>query len=417
MISVFSCLPVILPKSYEIDLIMNDDNRLMLPYKLAKLNSKNDILTQEWYIEFWAWSQSENKLKRKRLTSLNSIEKLEDRKEYAFKVINQINNMLLAGAHFDKLEVEKKKNQEHRNKIVKHVNIIEYLNGVLEENKNKYNGRTYSDIKHDIKVFKGFINFKKYEYLGFEDLEKVHCMQYQTYLLNKGYAGKTINSRMSTIGTFYNSAVKLKSNFINPFAGIDRIKEVKNGINKALDDKDIKRVKDVLENNYPMVWLACMFMFYCFLRPNEIRQLKIKNVNLLNKKIYVHSIVSKNKKSSMVDIPNPLIKILEKYLENKNNIEMYLISVENRPSLKMSGRNYLGLTYKNAVKSLNLDSELTFYSWKHTGVCKAFKSGIDIKALQFQGRWHNLEMVDKYLKSLGLIENKNFTSIMNNLEL
>jgi Site-specific recombinase XerD len=412
------CLvPVKVPSLIDLGIVKNDNDSVVLPFRLAKLNNQNNDLTKKWYIEFWAWSYAENKLVRKRLSSINKYRSIVERNNYAYIAIKELNKYLESGACFDKMKLRKLKAIEEIKKVKEHINIIDYLNKALEINYNKYNGRTASDKKHDIKVFSDFVKFKKYESFSFDDFKKTNCIEFQKYLLNKGYSGKTINCRMSTISTFYNEAVKEEIILKNPFEGIDRIKEVNTGINKALNDEEIKRVKNVIQERFPGLWLSCMLMFYCFLRPNEIRQIKVKNVDLINKKIFVNSIVSKNKKSNKIDIPVPLIRELKNYLKDELLNDKYLISASDETSYKMCGRNTLRDKYNKCVKGLNLDSDTTFYSWKHTGVVKAYQAGIDIKALQIQGRWHTIDMMDKYLKSLGLIENKNFTDRMNNIEI
>jgi L-asparaginase II len=45
-----------------------------------------------------------------------------------------------------------------------------------------------------------------------------------------------------------------------------------------------------------------------------------------------------------------------------------------------------------------------FCSWKHTGVIAASQSGINMKDLQMQLRHHSLDMVNEYLKQLGVID-------------
>jgi len=410
-------LPLLLPTFNEMGIVKNEYPNIILPYKAAKLNDKSNDLKKEWYIEFWAWSFSENKLIRKRLTTINSLKTIEERKIYASNVIKDLNKALEAGYHFDKLKIEKQKAVEHVNKIVNHISITEYLLDAVEQNKNRYNGRSYDDIKSMVKKFNEFIIEAKLNHLGFSDLEKKHCLSYQKSLVTKDYSGKTINCRMSTISTLYNEGIENEIVTKNPFLGIKRMKEVKTGINKALNATEIEKIKVLLIDNHPDVWLACMMMFYCFLRPNEIRQLKLKNILLDNKKIYVGSIVSKNKKSFQLDMPEPLVNLIKNYINDESDKDKYLITGKGVPDFKMCGRNTLRDKYERIIESLKLDSDLTFYSWKHTGVVKAYQSGIDIKSIQLHGRWHSIDMMDKYLKSLGLIENKNFTSVMNKIEL
>ena len=97
--------------------------------------------------------------------------------------------------------------------------------------------------------------------------------------------------------------------------------------------------------------------------------------------------------------------------------DFYLFTSKGCPGLTLTSRHTLRNYYNQSIKHLNLDKDLTWYSWKHSGVVKAYKSGIDIKALQRQGRWHSVDMVDRYLKSLGLVENKDFTNVMNLVEI
>ena len=58
--------------------------------------------------------------------------------------------------------------------------------------------------------------------------------------------------------------------------------------------------------------------------------------------------------------------------------------------------------FRKLIKELNLGSDYTLYSWKHSGVVAAYNAGIDIKTIQNQCRHHSLEQTDIYLKSLGL---------------
>ncbi|MCS6795724.1 MAG: hypothetical protein NZ516_07170 [Raineya sp.] len=57
------------------------------------------------------------------------------------------------------------------------------------------------------------------------------------------------------------------------------------------------------------MYIFCMCIFYTFIRPIELRRLKVWQVDLENQKIYIDGTQSKNKKSEYVVIPEPLKKI------------------------------------------------------------------------------------------------------------
>lgn len=58
------------------------------------------------------------------------------------------------------------------------------------------------------------------------------------------------------------------------------------------------------------------------------------------------------------------------------------------------------------LKDLNITGRYGFYSWKHTGAVMAVKGGINIKDLQLQLRHHSLDMVNEYLKNLGVTDSE-----------
>ena len=69
------------------------------------------------------------------------------------------------------------------------------------------------------------------------------------------------------------------------------------------------------------------------------------------------------------------------------------------PKKELSKKN----VWANAeIKKINDLHGYTLYSWKHTGVCKAFVSGLNIKYLQQILRHSSIAITDIYLKSLSL---------------
>lgn len=128
----------------------------------------------------------------------------------------------------------------------------------------------------------------------------------------------------------------------NPFKNFKKHKEYGSRKNLAFNEDQISEIKKNIEEKDPELWLFIQFIYYCFLRPNEIRQLEHRYIHPVEKQIFIPSNISKN------------------------------------------GKDY------------------TLYFWKHSGVIAAYKAGVDIKTIQSQCRHHSLEQTDIYLKSLGL---------------
>lgn len=66
----------------------------------------------------------------------------------------------------------------------------------------------------------------------------------------------------------------------------------------------------------------------------------------------------------------------------------------------------LYVQHTRLLNQLQIKGNYSLYSWKHTGVVKVVKSGINIKDLQLQLRHHSLDMVNEYLKNLGVLDSQ-----------
>jgi integrase len=130
-------------------------------------------------------------------------------------------------------------------------------------------------------------------------------------------------------------------------------------------------------------------------------------VDLPIKIINIPSSVSKNGKQQSVTITAPLAKAIEKMKLQKVNLEWKLFSRDLLPGPVEIFRNRVSERHRRALDAIGITGrDVTLYSWKHTGVVNAFRAGLDIKKLQSHLRHHSLEMTDIYLKSLGLVIDK-----------
>ncbi|RFS16833.1 tyrosine-type recombinase/integrase [Emticicia sp. C21] len=66
-------------------------------------------------------------------------------------------------------------------------------------------------------------------------------------------------------------------------------------------------------NNQPL-YLFTRFIFYSFIRPKELLNLQVKDIDLTTRTIKVKSDVSKNKRTETVPILKPLLSLI---IENK----------------------------------------------------------------------------------------------------
>lgn len=181
---------------------------------------------------------------------------------------------------------------------------------------------------------------------------------------------------------------------------IDQVEKRKSSATPAayFQKHQIARIKKHLEVKDPELWFFCQWIYYCFVRPGELRLLKVEDVLLDDFKLRIPAAVSKNRATQLVTIPvafRPALVQLSERLEHE-----YIFHRPGKPNRPYSV-NHFSEKHRTVLRELGFSSQHKLYSWKHTGAVNAVKAGVTVKELQVQLRHHSLEMVDKYLRQLG----------------
>jgi integrase len=205
------------------------------------------------------------------------------------------------------------------------------------------------------------------------------------------------NSKNRVIGALkavFDGLIEDKIITENPLGVLKGLKEQTGFINRALNLEQIAEFKAVVVSKDPVLWNFVQVIYYCFIRPKELVELKKKHIDINMGLIWIPSYISKNKKTQSVRILKPLVPILQELIKNKGAEDI------------LFNRTVENFRYSNSqiLQKCNLTG-FTLYSWKHTGVVFAYKAGVTIKSLQRQLRHSSLSITDIYLKSLGLEEN------------
>ncbi len=248
-------------------------------------------------------------------------------------------------------------------------------------------------------VSTSFINF-----LGMtspSDVTDEIVNSYIISLVDTESSPKKLRKYISRLRTLYNLAKEYKLIDHNPIT----VKSPKKQSVESLcffNDSQIQLFKNAEIQRE--LWLAIQLLFYCFIRPEEARQLKIQHINLDYDFIEIPGSISKNNKTQKVSIPVQLKQLLLKYMNYPSHF--YLIGYNGIPGEKLFPQKRLYVLHTRLLSKLGIVGRYSLYSWKHTGVVKVVKAGINIKDLQMQLRHHSLDMVNEYLKNLGVLDSE-----------
>ena len=371
------------------------------PFRKAFLQDCKGNIKKRWYISFYVWDIQKNDIVRKREYSINQYKTKEERIAFANQRINSINNLLAEGFHIDA-----RKNDEVEEELKNLTTLEDALTKMLEIKKQSFRQSSYSSFSSVLKIFLNWAKKNRLNQIDVNLFDRYHAQSYRDYLVvDRGLVGKSVNNNMACMKCLFNGLKDREVIEISPMDKIKKQKEIKTFQNVAYTQQEITKLKTLIKEEAPTLWVFIQLIYYCFLRPGEIRMLRKENINLGSGKIFVPATISKNAKNDHVDIPEPLKPVLKEFLVNLEDNE-YLFPGKFKDTHISAG--FMTRLHKEFLKRFGYDDRHTLYSWKHTGVVQAYKAGVDIKSIQRQCRHYGIEMTDQYLKSLGLYNNEQF---------
>lgn len=194
----------------------------------------------------------------------------------------------------------------------------------------------------------------------------------------------------------------------NPFERTKKVRAVKQPA-RYFQPRQVRQLQQIFQEEQPILARFTRMMFYTFIRPAELRRLRVADILFDERKIYVPGQISKNGKSQEVVIPDPLWDDILTWDDCPPGY--YLFGRKGGlPGPDLVGQNYFTLLHLSMLRKLGYPEEYKLYSWKHTGAVMALKAGINIKQLQIQLRHHSLDQVDSYLQQLGVSDLKDLVS-------
>lgn len=271
------------------------------------------------------------------------------------------------------------------------LSYVKLLQETLEREKPLYRSRTYLSYRSIL-----------YRFLAWK-LQNFHepNVSYLDHLLKTGAAPQTAYNSLAIIRTFISKTAGLEND-------LTHIKRIKNSPRSPMvfSDEQLKLLRIYIQSLKPHFWLACALQYYCFIRPNELRYLRIADIDFVRHKIFLSHTFTKNKKDQFVSIPVPLRDLLKPLNNLDPRLYIFGYNRDFKPSKKLLTRGRLGMYFTQVLQTLGIEGRYSFYSLKHTGVERAVRAGVNIKEIQVQLRHHSLDMVNEYLKNLGVFELK-----------
>ena len=359
------------------------------PYKLAELKTYGDDLAKRWVVEYYAFDEDEEKLKRRQVfISRKKYRSKEERVAYADAVIKQVNHELAKGYCIPSSSTAG---------MPIDVAIEKYLDYKLARV-----GKAADYTSPLRAMFKNYL-YAHHPNLKLGELGRRHILGFlDKYQAQRSWSNSTRNQKKGFIFNFCQYYVDREVLPKNPaaFVKLERVsKEVRY---TPFQSHEIGYLREKLAKSDPELLLFTHFIYYCFIRPKELRFLKISDINLSQMQIRVTRERSKNNKTQFVTIPKAFYSALMDSQLMKAGGNLYVFGNEGKPGDTHYSQNTMTGRMRRFLDKLGYSRDYSLYSFKHSGCCKLYQVTKDLKLVSRQCRHHSTQVTDLYLRDLGM---------------
>lgn len=285
-----------------------------------------------------------------------------------------------------------------------------YLNSFYQERKKDLKPASYATYKSKLRIWCQYLINSGMKDIDVRDITPDHVKKFLNELKDKRELSNiSIKKYHQILHNYFEWLIQGKHVTSNPCRNI-RIKASECTPAKYFSDAQIEKMKAVILKNDPQLWLAILFQYYCFIRPGELRQLKVADLDLQQGSVTIRNEISKNKRTQVVRIPDPFLKILSEKRVMDSSPSDFVITISGKPGPNIVGKNYLRSHFNRIRTILGLPRDHKFYSWKHTGALKAAGT-IPINDLKLQLRHKDLSTTDRYLRQMKVTDSEALKSL------
>lgn len=364
---------------------------------------KKDALAKDWYVYFSYRNPKTNKLDRQTpiKAGVNHLKTKKERLQF-MKVIKRILISKLENGYvpksyeqsikatqsdskvenFEKPKTVPEKIEQPPNEIINtnppianttptedpEISIKEAFEFALKIKKQSLSPNSYAGYHGPLKQFEKWL--VENEITSLKSITKKTVVQYLNSVLARTSPRTRNNARTSLSAIF----TTLEDNEIIDDNFIPKIKPLstKPTRNKTFTPEQESNLETCMKENDQLLLSFVKFVSLCFLRPIEVCRLKIKDIDVADRKIYVKA---KNKKVKIKIIPEILLNILPD-LSNENP-EHYVFTPYNIGGEwdipERDKRNYFSKRFKKIKDQFNLGKEYGLYSYRHTYITQLYR--------------------------------------------
>lgn len=341
---------------------------------------------KNWYIDFYALDPATGEMRRKKFM-LDGLDKVSQKRRKAAEIIEQIMRKLREGWN------PWVNSQESRGFTTLQDCLDRYMEYVAKKSRSKTKHSYQSRVNILLQYLSSCVLPIKYAY----QFDGAFINDYLDWLyLDRGVSERTRNNYRGWCYSFAEFLVSRKYIESNPVDSIPALNEKKKH-RKDLSPKMLQQMRSHLKQNDKYFLLACLMEYYTFIRPTELSYLKVGDINLKDKTVFVSEDFSKNKKSAKVALNDTLIKLMIELEVLSKPTHFFLFGKNFRPAAERSNADQYNRRWKKMREALGWSDEYQFYSLKDSGI-RDLANEQGVVVARDQARHSDVSTTNRYIQ-------------------
>lgn len=384
---------------------MSTEKKLLV---LPHLRDAGGDMSKDWFVEYGYRNPRTGVMKRFRVRGFTKFQTAEERYSYADKIIKELKDRMATGwtpfddqktAYTDELIYQL--HAERWGREAEELPTIRlYLSQFLQSRKVVVLRKTYQTYQSKLRIFAEWAEHNKLDQVHISYIKREDIYEFLKFqVATKNISRHTVSKYKQLLHAFFEDMIKRYGLIItNPVNNIPDFGRICDKAPRPIPESIRQQLSSYMARHDPQLWLFCQMEYYCAIRPNELRQLRIGDVDLEKQIIRIPSSIAKNKTTEYVNIPVQMEKALRELGIERMDKDWLLFSSYGQPGVGMYGRNTMSYRFNRIRDKLGISSEYKLYSFKHSGGVELVNSGVSAWELQRHFRHRSIDTTERYIR-------------------
>jgi integrase len=308
-------------------------------------------------------------------------------KRYMRGVVNQINIELAAGKN-PFIEAESPK---------AYCKLQDAIESFLKLKKREIRADTYRAYNSFCSQLLSWLGKKNLKECYSSLFNKAYAIEYMNELaLREDIGNTTWNNYLTFNNRLWNWFIENGYCKENPFTGFSKKRESKK--RRILIPQEITgKIFEYCREHNPNLEIVIDLVRIAFIRPSEICQIQISEIDLENRVIFIPGEKAKNHNDRFAYLPTWFYDKIRKRNYDRYPKNYYMISQRLEPSDIPIDTRRLDKHWDKLRNKLGLAKEMQLYSYRDTGITYLEEKGVPRNVIQKLTDHHSEKMVGKYV--------------------